>query len=139
MGCFSIILFELGLNLGWVYLFMGVMIRLAVAPLWNLLTWKKGSGSGAVIIAAWLGLVLALTAWTLAAKIYRGSISIATLGSNSAMLTGNLVAILSLAFIHWVYLAFIDRQDYDFGDLHKHISLVEDDQWRKGLQEPWLP
>jgi Na+/proline symporter len=127
MGCFSIILFELGLNLGWVYLFMGVMIGSAVAPLWNLLTWKKASGTGAVI-AAWSGLVLALTAWTSAAKIYGGSISIATLGSNSAMLTGNLVAILSSALIHWAYSTFIDPQDYDFGDLHKHISLVEDDQ-----------
>jgi Na+/proline symporter len=132
MGCFSIILFELGLNLGWVYLFMGVMIGSAVAPLWNLLTWKKASGTGAVI-AAWSGLALALTAWMSAAKIYGGSISIATLGSNSAMLTGNLVAILSSALIHWAYSTFIDPQDYNFGDLDKHISLVEDDQ--RGLTD----
>ena len=60
MGCFSIILFEIGLNLGWVYLFMGVVIGSAVVPLWNMMTWKKASGTGAVI-AAWSGLGLALT------------------------------------------------------------------------------
>ena len=31
MGLFSIVLFEIGLNLGWVYLFMGVVIGSAVA------------------------------------------------------------------------------------------------------------
>ena len=33
MGCLSLVLFELGLHLGWVYLFMGVFIGSAVAPL----------------------------------------------------------------------------------------------------------
>jgi hypothetical protein len=132
MGCFSIILFELGLNLGWVYLFMGVMIGSAVAPLWNLMTWKKASGTGAVI-AAWSGLFMALTVWILTAKIYSGSVDVNTLGSNAAMLTGNLVAILSSAFIHWFYSTFIDPQDYDFGTMNAQITLVEDDQ--RGLTD----
>ena len=132
MGCFSIILFELGLNLGWVYLFMGVVIGSAVAPLWNLMTWKKASGTGAVL-AAWSGLVLALIAWTVAAKFYSGSVTIETLGSNAAMLSGNLVAILSSAMIHWAYSTFVDPQDYDFSQMDKHITLVEDDQ--RGLSD----
>jgi urea-proton symporter len=52
MGAFSIVLFELGLDLGWVYLFMGIVIGSAVCPLWNLLTWDRASGTGAVL-AAW--------------------------------------------------------------------------------------
>lgn len=36
MGVFSILLDAIGLNLGWVYLFMGVIIGSAVIPLWNL-------------------------------------------------------------------------------------------------------
>ena len=126
MGCFSIILFEIGLNLGWVYLFMGVVIGSAVVPLWNMMTWKKASGTGA-IIAAWSGLILALIGWLVAANVQSGEISVDTLGTNEVMLSGNLIAILSSAFIHFVYSAFIDPQDYDFSELDKNITLVEQD------------
>ena len=34
----------MGLNLGWVYLFMGVVIGSAVIPLWNMMTWDNASG-----------------------------------------------------------------------------------------------
>jgi hypothetical protein len=126
MGCFSLVLYELGLNLGWVYLFMGIIIGSAVAPMWNLMTWKKASGTGAVI-AAWSGLFLAITGWLVAAHIQSGEINVDTLGTNEVMLSGNLIAILSSAFIHWSYSTFIDPQDYDFDDLDNHISLVEED------------
>jgi Na+/proline symporter len=126
MGAFSIVLFEIGLNLGWVYLFMGVIIGSAVCPLWNMMTWKKASGTGAVI-AAWSGLFLALTGWLSAAKIQSGSVSIDTLGTNEVMLSGNLIAIISSGLIHWGWSMFIDPQDYDFADLDKNITLVEQD------------
>jgi Na+/proline symporter len=126
MGAFSIILFEIGLNLGWVYLFMGVIIGSAVCPLWNMMTWKKASGTGA-IIAAWSGLLLAITGWLSAAHVQSGSITIDTLGTNEVMLSGNLIAILSSGFIHYMYSVFIDPQDFDFADLEKNITLVEQD------------
>ena len=132
MGVFSIVLFEIGLNLGWVYLFMGVVIGSAVIPLWNMMTWKKASGTGAVI-AAWSGFILALTGWLIAAKVQSGSVSVDNLGTNEVMLSGNLIAILSSGFIHYVYSMFIDPQDYDFSELDQHITLVEDD--RRGLTE----
>merc|ERR1719253_1011768 len=62
MGLFSILLKVIGLNLGWVYLFMGICIGSAVIPLWNMMTWDKASGKGAVI-AAWSGLCLAVAGW----------------------------------------------------------------------------
>ena len=43
MGVLSIILNEIGLNLGWVYLFMGVVIGSAVVPVSMVLTWKKAT------------------------------------------------------------------------------------------------
>jgi hypothetical protein len=43
------------------------------------------------------------------------------------MLSGNLIAILSSGAIHYVYSMFIDPQDYDFSELDKHITLVEQD------------
>lgn len=132
MGCFSIILFEIGLNLGWVYLFMGVVIGSAVVPLWNMMTWKKASGTGA-IVAAWSGLILAVVGWLVAAKIQSDEVSVDTLGTNEVMLSGNLIAILSSGFIHYFYSMFIDPQDYDFSELNTHITLVEDDT--RGLTE----
>merc|ERR1712084_85182 len=68
MGAFAIALQAMGLNLGWVYLFMGIVIGSAVIPLWNLMTWEKASGTGAVI-SAWSGLVLALIGWIVGAQI----------------------------------------------------------------------
>lgn len=139
MGCFSLALHEIGLNLGWVYLFMGIVIGSAVIPLWLLMTWKKASGTGAVV-AAWTGLVLAVIGWLVAAQIQSGKITVATLGSEEVMLSGNLIAIFSSGIIHVVYSTFIDPQDYDFSELDKHITLVEDD--RSGLnpeqQDPVL-
>jgi hypothetical protein len=132
MGGLSIGLKELGLNLGWVYLFMGIMIGSAVVPLWLLMKWNKASGTGA-IIAAWSGLVLALIAWISSAQSRDGEITVATLGTNETMLTGNLVAILSSGFIHIVYSAFIDPQDFDFSTLDDKITLVEEDT--RGLTE----
>ena len=132
MGALSILLHEIGLNLGWIYLSMGIVIGSAVAPLWNLMTWKKASGTGAVI-AAWSGLVLALITWFIAAKIQSDEITVASLGTNEAMLSGNLVAIMSSAFIHFVYSYCFDPQDYDFTTLDEHITLVEEDL--RGLTE----
>ncbi len=116
----------MGLNLGWVYLFMGIVIGSAVIPLWNMMTWDKASGKGA-IIAAWGGFILALVAWFVGAAVESGSVTVGTLGSNPVMLSGNLVAILSSGLIHYVYSKFIDPQEYDFATLDANIHLVEAD------------
>jgi hypothetical protein len=105
---------------------MGIIIGSAVIPLWNLMTWKKASGTGAVI-AAWAGFILAVVGWLVAAKIQSGEVSVASLGSNEVMLSGNLIAICSSGIIHFVYSMFIDPQDYDFAELDQHIRLVEED------------
>jgi hypothetical protein len=123
-----------GLNLGWVYLFMGIVIGSAVIPLWNLMTWDKASGTGAVI-AAWGGMLLAVTGWLIGAQVQSGSVTISTLGTNEVMLSGNLIAILSSGLIHYVYSKFIDPQDYDFATLDAAISLVEDDTRGLGATE----
>jgi len=129
MGAFAIILQTIGLNLGWVYLFMGIVIGSAVIPLWNLMTWDKASGTGAVI-AAWGGLVLALIGWIVGAQVQSGEITISSLGTNEVMLSGNLIAILSSGLIHYVYSKY-DPQDFDFSTLDSSITLVEED--KRGL------
>jgi SSS family transporter len=134
MGLFSIVLNVIGLNLGWVYLFMGIVIGSAVIPLWNMMTWDKASGKGAVI-AAWSGLALALIGWLVGAKIQSGSITVANLGTNQVMLSGNLIAILSSGLIHYVYSKFIDPQNFDFATLDTNIHLVEQDLSGLGAEQ----
>merc|ERR1711935_903944 len=134
MGAFAIALQTIGLNLGWVYLFMGTVIGSAVIPLWNLMTWTKASGTGAVV-AAWSGLILALIGWLVGAQIQSGEITIASLGKNEVVLSGNLIAILSSGFIHYVYSTCIDPQDFDFSTLDDNISLVEEDKRGLGASE----
>ncbi|KAI7838882.1 hypothetical protein COHA_007348 [Chlorella ohadii] len=48
MGVLAIILFKIGLSLGWVYLFMGIAIGGAVAPIYMCLVWSKANASGAI-------------------------------------------------------------------------------------------
>jgi SSS family transporter len=133
MGLFSIALNAMGLNLGWVYLFMGICIGSAVIPLWNMMTWDKASGKGAVI-AAWSGLVLAVTGWMVGAKIQGGAVNVSTLGTNEVMLSGNLIAILSSGFIHYVY-SKINPQNFDFTTLDSNIHLVEQDLSGLGVEQ----
>ena len=113
---------------------MGIVIGSAVIPLWNLMTWDKASGTGAVV-AAWSGLVLAVSSWLIGAKVQSGSISVSTLGTNEVMLSGNLVAIFSSGLIHFVHSKFIDPQDYDFTTLDSNITLVEEDKRGLGDEE----
>lgn len=126
MGLLAIGLNYMGLNLGWVYLFMGIMIGSAVIPLWNMMTWNLASGTGAVI-AAWTGMALAFIGWLIGAQIQSGKISVATLGTNEVMLAGNLIAIFSSGIIHYLYSKFVDPQLYDFSTLNDNIHLVEQD------------
>jgi len=126
MGCFSLILYELELNLGWVYLFMGVCIGSAVCPLAFMVTWSKASGTGAVL-AAWGGLIAGVVSWLSAASIQSGEVTIDTLGTNEVMLTGNLFAILTSGLIHIVYSLLTVSEPYDWSILNDKIKLVEND------------
>jgi SSS family transporter len=131
MGALSLVLNWMGLSLGWVYLFMGIVIGSAVIPLWNLMTWSKASGPGAVI-AAWSGLILAVLTWIIYAGAGYGAVTIDTLGKDPVMLAGNLVAILSSGAIHYIY-SMLFPQNFDFSTLDSKIKLVENDT--SGLTE----
>ncbi len=126
MGALAILLDVLGLQLGWVYLFMGICIGSAVIPLWNMMTWEKASGTGAVI-AAWSGFVLALISWFVTCIICFDKITIDNLGKNVPMLTGNLFAIFSSGIIHYVYSKIYPQENFKFEDLDQNIKLVEEE------------
>lgn len=125
MGILSVLLNAMGLNLGWVYMFMGTAIGSAVIPLWNMLMWKKANAVGA-IVGAWGGMVLAVITWLVVASVQSGEITVDTLGKLEPNLAGNLVAILSSGLIH-VILSLLKPQDYDFESMGE-IKMLEDDQ-----------
>lgn len=125
MGGLSVALLKLGLDLNWVYLFMGILIGSAVIPMWNLLMWPKANALGAML-GAWLGQVFAVAAWLITAYLNSGEITISSTGENVPMLVGNLVAICSSGLIHFV-LSMLKPQNYDFKTMQA-IEMIEDDQ-----------
>ena len=130
MGVLSVVLEEIGLSLGFVYLMMGIFIGSAVIPIAFVLTWDKANSTGA-IVGAFGGQILAVITWVAVATTERnpegkkGEVSIDTLGMNYPMLAGNIVAIGSSGIIHAV-MSFASPQNYDFTTMKDSIALVDD-------------
>lgn len=115
-GVVSIILFKLEVSLGWVYLFMGIVIGSAVFPIAACLTWAKCSAKAACISAV-VTTPLAIMTWLItAAKLNDGVISLDTTGQDYPMLAGNLVA-LFFSMLLCVILSHIWPQDYNWDEL----------------------
>ena len=129
-GVLSIILEEIGLSLGFVYLMMGIFVGSAVMPIAFLLTWDKATGNGA-IAGAFGGQILAIITWIACSTAERnpdldkGEVSIDTLGKNYPMLAGNVVAILSSGLICAI-ISMSNPQNFDFSTLAAKISLIDD-------------
>lgn len=77
MGGLAIGLFALGLSLGFVYLFMGILVSPAVIPVASCLTWGKAS-SVAAIGGSVSGVVLGITAWLVTCQAYYGMVRATT-------------------------------------------------------------
>lgn len=124
MGVLAIILFQIGLSLGWVYLFMGIAIGGAVGPIYMCLVWDKASATGA-IAGAISGLVFGLITWLVTAAGLDGSVTVDTLGGNYPMLAGNLVSI-GLSVVVCVVISLIKPQNYTW-DTTRQIKMIEED------------
>ncbi|CAK0787068.1 hypothetical protein CVIRNUC_010284 [Coccomyxa viridis] len=125
MGVMAIILLEIGLSLGYVYLLMGVLIGSAVVPIACCLSWSKCTATAA-ISGAWGGLAASLTCWLVYTKCVYGEITLATTGDDYPMLLGNLVAILFSAFIV-VVVSLIKPDNYDWKST-REIAMVDDSE-----------
>ncbi|KXJ95676.1 Sodium:solute symporter family-domain-containing protein [Microdochium bolleyi] len=117
MAAFSVGLYYAGISMGWLYVWMGVMISSAVLPtvltlFWNKQNWIAAAG------APVLGLICALIAWTVTcAKEYNGVLTVETLGSNGPMLAGNVVALLSPIFFVPVLTYAFGADNYDWATM----------------------
>ena len=130
MGVLSIILFELGLSLGFVYLMMGIFIGSAVMPVAFVLTWKDASATGAVA-GAIVGQICAMITWIVCSTFERdddgkhGTVDLVTLGGNYPMLAGNVMAI-GMSGIVCAVISMMNPQNFDFNTLKDGIALIDD-------------
>jgi len=125
MGVLGVILNALGLNLGWVYLAMGVIIGSAVIPVSCVLMSSQVT-SKAAISGAVGGLILGIITWCSVAAGESGEVTVDTLGKDYPMLFGNLVSILSSGLICGI-VTYIDPEDYDFEGT-RNIAIVDGEE-----------
>ncbi|XP_070546656.1 uncharacterized protein [Ptychodera flava] len=100
-----LILQALQVSLGWVYLFMGVLIGSAVVPIALSIFWSRLTGP-AMVSGAVSGTVLGIISWIAVASTYegglRGDMFLENTGKEVSMLVGNCVAIGSGAIITFI-------------------------------------
>jgi len=129
-GVLAVVLLKLELSLGWVYLFMGIIIGSAVFPIACALTWAKCSAFAA-ITSTLIGTPAAIITWLVTASTLNdGKLTIDTTGQDYPMLAGNLVALFFSALV-CIILSYIKPQNFDWNDFKKipTISLpAEQDQ-----------
>ncbi|KAF9570759.1 hypothetical protein EC968_001409 [Mortierella alpina] len=124
MGVLAVILKEVGIDLGYLYSLMGVLISSAVLPVTFSLLWKKQNGTAATV-APLGGLCISIAAWLVCAKLYSGEITLASTGTDQAMLAGNLGALIGGGLIS-VVISLIKPDNYTF-DGTRSLKQVTDD------------
>jgi len=112
MAIFACIWNAIGIDLGWLFLVMGILIGGAVFPVAFAITWSGQSKAGA-ISGAIAGLAAGLTAWLVEAKVHFGEISIASTGAEYSTLAGNLAAIMTGLIVTTV-VSLIKPQNFDW-------------------------
>ncbi|XP_064598785.1 uncharacterized protein LOC135465474 [Liolophura sinensis] len=108
----TMILNMMQLSLGWVYLFMGVLIGSAVMPITLAMFWGRMNSYG-MMSGAIGGSVCSLSTWLIMASTLDGGLSLflVNTGNEIPMLYGNLVAILSGGFIS-IVVSLITNRNY---------------------------
>ncbi|OIW31964.1 hypothetical protein CONLIGDRAFT_629651 [Coniochaeta ligniaria NRRL 30616] len=94
MAAFACIWHAIGIDLGWLFLVMGLLIGGAVFPAAFAVTWKGQTKAGA-ISGALCGLAAGLIAWLVEVKVYYGEFTIATTGAAYPTLAGNMAGVLT--------------------------------------------
>ncbi|WP_226584293.1 sodium:solute symporter family protein [Halobacillus litoralis] len=115
MGVLSILLFKVGISLGFVYMAMGIFVSGAVIPVTLGLMWKKATNTG-TFFGASSGLIFGVTVWLTSAYLFYGQISVQSLGELEPMFFGNITVFLVSGVIS-VGHALIANQEFDFDSL----------------------
>lgn len=122
MAAFASLWNAIGIDLGWLFLTMGLLIGGAVFPAAFTVTWKGQTKIGAVTGAIG-GLVAGIVAWLIEAKVYYGSINIITTAGSYPTLAGNMASVLA-GLILTVVISYIKPDDFDW-DITRAINAPE--------------
>lgn len=126
MAAFSIGLYYAGVSMGYLYELMGVIIGGAVLPSAMTLISKNQNWAAATFTPP-IATGLAIMLWLVCTKSKFGSISVTTTFEDDAMLTGNIVALLT-PFIIIPVLTFVFKpQRFDWSIL-KNITRVDEEE-----------
>jgi SSS family transporter len=126
MGALATALNYIGIDLGYMYLLMGIISSPAVIPVAYTITWSKQSAFAA-ISAALIGVISGLTAWLVAAKSLHGEITIKSTGENYPMLAGNLVSLIVSGLVATV-VSLIKPDNFDFEVTRTKLEILTDDE-----------
>lgn len=112
MSIFAVIWNAIGVDLGWLFLVMGLLIGGAVFPAAFAITWTGQSTAGA-IAGPIAGLCAGIIAWLVTAQQYFGELTIASTGHEYSTLAGNMAAIFT-GLIVTVVVSLIKPQNFDW-------------------------
>ncbi|TFK64544.1 urea transporter [Pluteus cervinus] len=109
----GVIFFFIGISMGWLYTFMGVILGSAVVPIALCVTWRKANKWGCMC-GAITGFAAGIVAWLITTSALNGSvINVTTSGGDLEMLAGNLASI-GVGGIIATVASLIWPEDYDF-------------------------
>ncbi|KAF9476731.1 urea transporter [Pholiota conissans] len=92
-GIAGVIFFYIGVSMGWLYTFMGVILGSGVVPIALCITWNKANKWGC-ILGTIAGFAAGVIAWLVTtAALNHGVINVITSGGDLEMLVGNLASI----------------------------------------------
>jgi transporter, SSS family len=126
MAAFAIGLHYAGISMGYLYELMGVIIGGAVLPSALTLLSKRQNVQAATFTPP-IATGLAIMSWLLVAKFKFGEISLDTTFEDDAMLTGNVVALLSPLIIIPILTLIFKQDDFDWQIL-KQIERVDEEE-----------
>ncbi|KAK1230957.1 hypothetical protein PQX77_005931 [Marasmius sp. AFHP31] len=113
MSIAGLVFYYIGVSMGWLYTFMGVLLGSAVAPIALCITWRKANKWGS-IIGAVAGLGAGVIAWLVTtSSLNDGVINVTTSGGDLEMLAGNIASI-GVGAIVSIVASLIWPDDFDF-------------------------
>ncbi|KAI8890365.1 Na+/solute symporter [Backusella circina FSU 941] len=130
MGVLAVLLNLTGINLGYLYTLMGVLISSAVVPLALTLLWSKQSKLAA-IASPIIGFCAAVSTWLAVTYRMYGTITIESTSQNMPLMAGNIVALCSPIFVS-VALSLIQPDNFTF-ESTREIKQVDDSDQGAGI------
>lgn len=128
MGLAGLIFFYIGVSMGWLYTFMGVILGSAVVPIALCVTWSKANKWGC-ILGSIAGFAAGIIAWLVTTSTLNGGvINVTTSGGDFEMLAGNLASI-GVGGIIACVASLIWPENYDFEPtrkINRKINLSQD-------------